>query len=129
MVTARTFRGREANKTNLVHARSMRHAPVSPEKKFWSRVRDRRLGGHKFKRQVLIGSYIADFVCIERKLIVELDGGQHADRKAYDEKRDAFLTDKGFRVIRVWNIDLTENIDGVMEMVLGELECSPSPSP
>ena len=76
---------------------------------------------------MLIGSYIADFVCIERKLIVELDGGQHAERKTYDEKRDAFLAAQGFRVIRIWNIDLMENIDGVMEMVLGELERSPSP--
>jgi len=90
-------------------------------------VRDRRLGGHKFKRQVLIGSYIVDFVCIERELIVELDGGQHAERRVYDEKRDAFLRAQGFRVIRVRNIDLMENIDGVMEMALEELERSPSP--
>ena len=126
MVSARTFRGREQKKRNLVHARSMRHQPVAPEKTFWSHVRDRRLGGHKFKRQVLIGSYIADFVCIERKFIVELDGGQHAERKVYDKRRDMFLLAQGFRVIRVWNIDLMENIDGVMEMVLGELERSPS---
>ncbi len=90
-------------------------------------MRDRRLGGHKFKRQVLIGSYIVDFVCIERELIVELDGGQHAERRVYDEKRDAFLRAQGFRVIRVRNIDLMENIDGVMEMALEELERSPSP--
>ena len=127
MVSARAFRGREEKKANLVHARSMRHQPVAPEKKFWSRVRDRHLGGHKFKRQVLIGSYIADFVCIERKLIVELDGGQHAERRVYDEKRDAFLRAQGFRVMRVWNIDLLENIDGVMDMVLSELDRSPSP--
>jgi very-short-patch-repair endonuclease len=105
----------------------MRHAPVPPEQKFWSRVRDRRLGGHKFKRQVLIGSYIIDFVCIERTLIVELDGGQHVEQESYDEKRDAFLAAQGFRVIRVWNIDLLENIEGVMEMVLGEFESAPSP--
>jgi very-short-patch-repair endonuclease len=127
MVSARAFRGREAKKPNLGHARSMRHQPVLPEKKFWSRARDRRLGGHKFKRQVLIGSYIADFVCIERKVIVELDGGQHAERRVYDEKRDAFLSAQGFRVMRVWNVDLMENIDGVMEMVLEELQRSPSP--
>ena len=121
MVSAQAFRSRERKKPNLVHARAMRHEPVAPEKKFWSRVRDRRLGGHKFKRQVLIGTYIADFVCIERKLIVELDGGQHAERRVYDEKRDALLRAQGFRVIRVWNIDLMENIDGVMDMVLEEL--------
>ena len=127
MVSARTFRGREQKKPNLVHARFMRHEPVAPEKKFWSRVRDRRLGSHKFKRQVLVGSYIVDFICIEQKLIVELDGGQHAERRVYDEKRDAFLRAQGFRVMRVWNIDLMENIDGVMDIVLQELERSPSP--
>ena len=105
----------------------MRHEPVPPEKRFWSQVRDRRLGGHKFKRQVLIGSYIADFVCIEQKLIVELDGGQHAETTAYDRKRDAFMVAQGFRVMRVWNIDLMENIEGVMDMVLEQLEGSPSP--
>src|SRR3954468_3804830 len=109
MVSARTSRRREQKKPNLARARVMRHEPVPPEKKFWSRVRDRRLGGHKFKRQILIGSYIADFVCSEQKLIVELDGGQHADHRAYDEKRDAFLTALGFRVMRVWNIDVMEN--------------------
>src|SRR5258708_15307816 len=105
----------------------MRAEPGGREKKLWARVRGRRRGGHKFKRQVLIGTYIADFVCIERKLIVELDGGQHAERRVSDEKRDALLRAQGFRVIRVWNIDLMENIDGVMDMVLEELERSPSP--
>ena len=105
----------------------MRHEPVPPEKKFWSQVRDRPPGGHKFKRQVLIGSYIADFVCIEQKLIVELDGGQHAEKTAYDRKRDAFMVAQGFRVMRVWNIDLMENIEGVMDMVFEQLEGSPSP--
>jgi len=127
VVTARTFRSREKVERNRTFARTMRRIPTEPEKLFWSRVRDRRLGGYKFKRQMAIGSYIADFACVERKLIIELDGGQHADRKEYDEKRDAFLRSKGFRIIRVWNIDLLQNIDGVMEMLSVELDSAPSP--
>ena len=90
-------------------------------------VCDRKLGGYKFNRQVLIGNYIADFVCVERKLVVELDGGEHADRKDYDEKRDAFLRTQGFRVVRFWNIELLENPEGVLDMVLVALETAPSP--
>ncbi len=105
----------------------MRREPTQCEKKFWWLVRNRRLGAHKFKRQVPIGSYIADFVCVERKIIVELDGGQHADHVAYDQARDAFLRSKGFRVIRIWDSEFLENIDGVMDMVLRELDGSPSP--
>jgi len=76
---------------------------------------------------MLIGPYIADFICIERMLIVELDGGQHADHHDYDEKRDTFLRSKGYRVIRVWNVDVLEHIDDVSEMVLAALESAPSP--
>jgi very-short-patch-repair endonuclease len=85
------------------------------------------LGGFKFKRQVLIGNYIADFVCVERKLVVELDGSQHANQREYDEKRDAFLEAKGFRVVRIWNMELLENPAGVLDMVLAALETAPSP--
>jgi very-short-patch-repair endonuclease len=127
VVTAQTSRVRAHKSRNRTFARAMRREPVECEKKFWWLVRDRRLGGHKFKRQVLIGSYIADFVCLERKLIVELDGGQHADRAAYDRRRDAFLAAKGFRVIRIWDWEFLESIDGALDMVLRELEKPPSP--
>ncbi len=101
MVAAQAFRNRESKKPIRAYARQMRRLPTECEKRFWWRVKDRRLAGHKFKRQVPIGSYIADFLCVERKLIVELDGGQHIDRKAYDRKRDAFLISHGYRVIRI----------------------------
>ena len=90
-------------------------------------VRDRRLGDYKFKRQALIGNYIADFVCNKRMLVVELDGSQHARRKVYDEKRNGFLKSKGYRVIRIWDTDFLENPEGVMDMVFRELETTPSP--
>ncbi|HXI99882.1 MAG TPA: DUF559 domain-containing protein [Micropepsaceae bacterium] len=125
VVTAQLFHKRNTLARN--HARTMRHQPTEWEKRFWSRVRDRRLGGYKFKRQMLIGPFIVDFVCIERKMVVELDGGQHTDNKDYDDNRDAFLKSKGFRVIRVWNIDIPEHIDDVLEMVFAALETAPSP--
>jgi len=103
MVTPGTTEKRKAQTPKLAQARQMRHAPVSMEKLFWSMVRNRQLGGFKFKRQVPIGPYIADFVCLEAKLIVELDGPFHDARKVYDAKRDAYLTERGFRVVRLTN--------------------------
>ena len=96
----------------------MRHLPTEVERKFWWRVRDRRLGGYKFKRQFLIGPYIADFACLERKLVVELDGGQHAVQVGYDNRRSDFLSAQGFHILRFWNTDVLTNMDGVMETIL-----------
>ena len=85
------------------------------------------MSGYKFRRQVLIGNNIADFMGAEKSLIIELVGSQHAAQSAYDEKRDAFLKAMGFRVLRKWEFDFLENSDGVMEMVLREIETAPSP--
>lgn len=81
----------------------MRVKPVTMEALFWSEVRNRKLGGYKFRRQFLIGRYIVDFVCVEQKLVVELDGPFHADRVQYDNVRDAFLRAQGYRVMRFPN--------------------------
>jgi adenine-specific DNA-methyltransferase len=85
-------------------------------------LRDRRLNGAKFRRQVPIGNYIVDFVCQEAKLVVELDGGQHADQVAYDTARTEWLVSVGYRVLRFWNTDLTENEEGVLTAIYNELE-------
>ena len=106
----------------------MRRESTDAERKFWYAVRDRRLGGHKFKRQVLIGNFVADFVCAERGLVVELDGGQHATQEGYDKSRDAFLAAKGFRVVRIWNDEFLKSKDGVLDMLLSLLDGSPSPA-
>jgi len=92
-------------------------------------VRDRRLCGYKFKRQVLIGPYIADFVCTDRKVIVELDGGQHADNAQYDHKRDTYLLARGYLVVRFWNVEFIENPDGVLNKLVSVLDTTPSPQP
>ena len=110
-------------------ARRLRKNSTDVERVFWNRVRDRRLSGYKFKRQHPIGPYIVDFICAEERLIVELDGGQHACLKE-DKARDAFLLSDGYRVLRFWNNDVLTNINGVLETVLSNLQApSPQPSP
>jgi very-short-patch-repair endonuclease len=88
--------------------------------RIWLAVRNRRLGGFKFVRQETIGPYVADFVCRERKLIVELDGGQHSENNR-DRVRDAFLAAEGYLVLRFWNNDVMKNRDGVLAIILAEL--------
>lgn len=95
-------------------ARELRKNSTDTEKLFWRHLRNRQLNGYKFKRQVPIGRYIVDFVCTSLRLIIELDGGQHADQIAYDQKRSDFLESKDFKVIRFWNNDVLQNIDGVL---------------
>jgi very-short-patch-repair endonuclease len=97
-------------------ARNLRHTMTDAEKRLWSALRDRRLDGHKFKRQHPIGAYIADFACIESRLIVEADGGQHADNEP-DQKRTAWLKSQGWRVLRFWNNDILANTRGVVETI------------
>jgi very-short-patch-repair endonuclease len=102
-------------------ARALRKNQTDAERKFWQAVRNRNFGGLKFRRQIWLGEYIADFVCIERKLIVEIDGGQHAERRDYDERRTAALSERGFRVVRYWNTDVLTNLEGVLSDLLKQL--------
>jgi very-short-patch-repair endonuclease len=106
----------------LERARSARKDPTEAEDKLWSRLRDRRLQGWKFRRQEPIGPYRPDFVCAKAKLIVELDGSQHVDAVNYDESRTKFLTGQGYRVIRFWNNEVFTDMDSVLEKILSELE-------
>ncbi len=105
-------------------AKELRTRSTDAERLLWSKVRAHRLYGFKFKRQQLIGDYIVDFVCFEAKLVVELDGGQHADSTS-DSYRDNWLRSRGYKVLRFWNNDVLTNIEGVVEVVLRYL--SPSP--
>lgn len=110
-------------------ARTLRVGQTDAEQRLWQQLRDRRLDGFKFRRQHGIGTYIVDFVCIEAKLIVEVDGGQHADQAVYDAKRTAWLAASGYRVMRFWNNEVLENLEGVLESIRSELDPSPQPSP
>ena len=104
-------------------AQSLRRNSTDAEMKIWFAVRDRRLAGFKFVRQEPIGPYIADFVCREAKLIVEVDGGQHNESER-DQRRDFFLNSEGYRVLRFWNSDVLTNMDGVLQTILASLNSS-----
>ncbi|PWW01830.1 very-short-patch-repair endonuclease [Hoeflea marina] len=104
-------------------ARAMRADATRPEAILWQALRDRQLEGFKFRRQVPLARYILDFVCFEARLIVEVDGHQHAD-SARDMRRDAVFVVKGFRVLRFWNHEVLENVDGVCHAILAELQNS-----
>jgi len=104
-------------------ARELRKNPTEAERKLWAHLRLRQIGGYKFRRQHPLGPYIVDFVCIEKKLIVEVDGGQHDEKRFYDAKRDKWLEEKGFKVIRFWNNEVLRHIDIVKEVIESELGC------
>ena len=89
--------------TQQQHAQKLRNELTATEQLLWSRLRRRQMLGHKFRRQQVLGPFIVDFVCLEKKLIVELDGGQHADEKEYDTQRTDWLERHGFRVLRFWD--------------------------
>src|SRR5437764_1521140 len=118
------MRGPDCKRTS--RARSLRRAPTHAELALWLQLRDRRLGGYKFVRQEPIGRFYVDFLCRECRLVVEVDGGQHADSAA-DRERDAELETLGYRVIRIWNSEVLENLEGVPQMLLSELKQAPHP--
>jgi very-short-patch-repair endonuclease len=103
-------------------ARTLRKRSTEAEKLLWSRLRGRRFEGIKFKRQVPIGSYIVDFVALDLKLVIEVDGGQHQLRATRDAERTRILEEWGYHVVRFWNNDVLGNIDGVLEAIVQELQ-------
>ena len=115
------MRGADRRKVRI--ERHLRSRQTDAERKLWFAVRDRRLSGFKFVRQEAIGPFIVDFACRDKRLVVEVDGGQHADR-AEDAARDAFLAGEGYRVLRFWNNDVLSNRDGVLTVILGALQQS-----
>jgi very-short-patch-repair endonuclease len=98
------------------------------ERVLWQRLRARQLGGYKFRRQCTCGGYIVDLLCVERRVIVEVDGGQHADRQAYDRKRTDDLEAMGMIVLRYWNDDVLLRTDAVLNDILATLT-APHPDP
>ena len=118
------------NKTSpiLHHARRMRHEPTKSERLLWKKLRGRQLGGCKFRRQHPIAPYIVDFYCAQTKLIIELDGDIHAYQEAYDAERTAYLKTQGYLVIRFWNNQVFQEMDGVLNAILDACD-SPSPQP
>lgn len=119
----------------LDFARMLRRQQTETESLLWSRLRAHRLFGLKFRRQQPIGIYVVDFFCPEKKLVVELDGGQHQDRARHDEARDARLKSEGYTVLRYWNNEVMGNLESVLEDVsrvagvFADVHPLPNPSP
>ena len=107
---------------NFDRPRELRRNQTEAEKQLWRRLQGRQVGNCKFRRQHPIGPHIVDFVCLDRGLVVEVDGGQHNDAADADERRTAWLNGRGYHVIRFWNNEVTANIEGVLATILVELE-------
>jgi very-short-patch-repair endonuclease len=106
--------------TMLYRARELRRNTTKAEERLWRQLRSRNIEGLKFRRQHPVGSFIVDFYCPQSKLIIEVDGGSHADQQEYDQQRTEWLQARGYRVIRFTNDDVKEALDGVIERILEE---------
>jgi very-short-patch-repair endonuclease len=118
----------------LDNAKTLRRNLTDAEQKLWYHLRAHRFMGRKFKRQKPMGRYVVDFICIEEKLVIELDGGQHSENVGYDHVRDSWLRSEGYTVLRFWNNELMNEMEGVLERIRLTVDCdaqplSPSPSP
>ena len=105
-------------------ARQLRRPQTPAEQRLWSRLRDRRLRGYKFRRQHPIDRFVADFYCAEAKLVVEIDGDSHADQRDYDVARTEYLNARGYTVIRFTNRDVNGQLEGVLQSIADECERS-----
>jgi len=115
---------------NKIRARAMRSNPTEAERKLWWHLRHRlALPASHFRRQVRLGRYIVDFANHSLKTIIEIDGGQHAEKTASDAKRTKFLESEGYRVLRFWNNEVLANIDGVLEVIQSTILPTPTPTP
>ena len=122
--------------SQIEKSRQLRKNMTSQERKLWNIIRERRFFGYRFRRQFPISSYIVDFVCREKRIIIEIDGGQHNEIQniEYDNKRTEFLKSEGFQVIRFWNNDVDNNMDGIYERLkevfkIDDKITPPQPSP
>jgi very-short-patch-repair endonuclease len=108
---------------STVRARKLRKNSTDAEQRMWCFLRKKRFLGLKFRRQTPIGNYIVDFLCCQKKIIIEIDGGQYNDisELAYDQKRTYYLRQKGYTVLRYWNNEVVENIDAVLDDAMMKL--------
>ena len=118
----------KAYKRPAIRARDLRNNATDAERLLWHQLSSKKVAGTRFNRQVPVGPFICDFLCRKRRLIVELDGGQHAEN-AKDVHRTAFLEQQGYRVIRFWNNDVLCNVEGVLQTILQTLTTDPPPTP
>ena len=100
-----------------IRARELRKSPTEAELAIWKHIRRRQISGHKFRRQQPLGKYIVDFVCLETRLIIEIDGGQHSMQVMKDAERTTWLESQGFRVLRFWNNQVLGEIEAVKQII------------
>src|SRR6266403_1808161 len=117
----------EGARSLIAVARRLRSRMTDAERKLWFALKDRRFAAFKFRRQVPVGPYIADFICFQLRLIIEVDGGQHGG-SVRDIERDNWLTQNEFRVLRFWNNDVLQNLEGVLTRLAEQLDRTPHPS-
>ena len=118
------------SKIQKQNAKNLRNNPTEPEFTLWQYLRKKQLNGLKFRRQQPIGKYIVDFLCCSEKIVIELDGGQHNETSnfQYDTERDIFLKNECYKVIRIWNNDILNNKEGVIEYLMNNTHpLTPSP--
>ena len=120
---------RSYTQQTLEKAKTLRQDQTDAEGLLWHYLGNKQLDGYKFRRQQPIGPYVVDFVCMSRKLVIELDGGQHAEQHTYDKKRDEFLRGKGYRILRFWNNEVFQNCMDVLEPVYQALVDAPAQQP
>ena len=114
-------------------ARALRKRMTDAERLLWRHLRNRELGGWKFRRQYPVGPFIVDFICVEKNVVIEVDGGQHAENEELDTQRSAYLNKMGYRVVRFWNNHVLQETEAVLEAIFAILadgkQNSPSPQP
>lgn len=114
---------------NVDLAKNLRKRSTDAERLMWKHLRVKQMGGLKFRRQHPIGNYIVDFACLEKRVVVELDGGQHGERVNKDRARDEWLKARGYKVLRFWNNEVLKNVEGVLEVIMEAASKPPSPNP
>src|ERR1700736_3282578 len=110
-----------ASCSDVQRARQLRGTMTDAEVRLWICLRGEQVDGYRFRRQVAMGPYVADFVCMKTRLVIEVDGGQHAEEVQRDERRTAWLESRGFRVLRFWNTEVLQQTEGVLETIRAAL--------
>ena len=114
---------------DIGRSRELRREASPAERRLWAAISSGRLNGHRFTRQFQIGPFFADLVCRKQKLVVEIDGFSHDMRQTHDAKRDRYLANEGYRVLRFSNDDVAERLEGIVEIIALALASPPSPDP
>lgn len=122
--------GGGSNSNKLINlAKTLRKRPTEAEKLLWKHLKLKQMKGLKFRRQQPIDNYIVDFVCLEKRIVIELDGGHHAEQTEMDTKRDLYLKKQGFVILRFWNNDVYQNIEGVLDIIIQNCSNHPPLNP